>query len=446
MQVEQQGIVVDLFSGAGGFHVAGSALGVEMIGVENDPDACSTARAAGFKTMCADVTSVPPRLFGDSVWGLVGAPPCQPFSNAGKGKGKLDRPLIERFVLESFFYPNGHDRRTDYLSLMHDARSLLVVEPLRWAMTLRPRWICLEQVPAVLPLWELYCCVLRCLGYSAWCGKLLFEQFGVPQTRKRAILMASLDREVHPPAPTHSRYYERDPARLDDGVPKWVSMAEALGLQDGPRPSPSPTITAGGSETDGAGTEVFSSASRRRVDKAIVRPPFVYRSTTMENSAQRGLAAPAPTIAFGNDAASAQWVQRSGQSVAGEGRAERSVDEPSLSIIGRTDLSSWVYERPSFTVVTSRRSSDGMLIGKQLAYGEGRNIGGKNWVDGEVSGIDESKVPAANACRVSVEEAAQLQTFPVGYPWQGPRSKRYRQVGNAFAPLMAYRVLEALLA
>ena len=46
--------------------------------------------------------------------------------------------------------------------------------------------------------------------------------------------------------------------------------------------------------------------------------------------------------------------------------------------------------------------------------------------------------------RLSVEEAAALQTFPQDLDWQGPRSSRYRQVGNAVPPVLAWRVAELL--
>jgi DNA (cytosine-5)-methyltransferase 1 len=47
--------------------------------------------------------------------------------------------------------------------------------------------------------------------------------------------------------------------------------------------------------------------------------------------------------------------------------------------------------------------------------------------------------------RITVEEAACLQTFPVGYPWQGARTKQYQQIGNAVPPLLALHVLAAAL-
>jgi DNA (cytosine-5)-methyltransferase 1 len=46
--------------------------------------------------------------------------------------------------------------------------------------------------------------------------------------------------------------------------------------------------------------------------------------------------------------------------------------------------------------------------------------------------------------KVSVEEAAALQTFPVSYPWQGGTGKRYQQIGNAVPPMLAKAVLSAV--
>lgn len=42
--------------------------------------------------------------------------------------------------------------------------------------------------------------------------------------------------------------------------------------------------------------------------------------------------------------------------------------------------------------------------------------------------------------RISVEEAAALQSFPGYWEWRGPRGGKYRQVGNAVPPLLAERV------
>ena len=72
-------------------------------------------------------------------------------------------------------------------------------------------------------------------GGAASCGAC--DDHAVPQTRKRAILMARRDGvEVTPPVPTHSKYHNRTPEKLDEGVRKWVSMAEALNWGMNSRP------------------------------------------------------------------------------------------------------------------------------------------------------------------------------------------------------------------
>ena len=42
--------------------------------------------------------------------------------------------------------------------------------------------------------------------------------------------------------------------------------------------------------------------------------------------------------------------------------------------------------------------------------------------------------------RITVEEAGAIQTFPPLMPWTGRQSSRYRQIGNAVPPLLAYAV------
>jgi DNA (cytosine-5)-methyltransferase 1 len=220
--------IVDLFAGAGGWDEGLRELGYEAVGIDNDRWACATARAAGHERLEADIAALDPEAFAP-VWGLIGSPPCQAYSNAGKGLGKLDKPHVIACAHE---LAAGHDTRAEHLAACRDSRSLLTVEPLRWAVALRPRWVALEQVPSVLELWSLFAGLLANHGYEATAGVLSAEQFGVPQTRKRAYLVASLDGPAELPVPTHRSYNPRRPDHVREeerDLLPWVSMAEALG-------------------------------------------------------------------------------------------------------------------------------------------------------------------------------------------------------------------------
>jgi DNA (cytosine-5)-methyltransferase 1 len=103
-----------------------------------------------------------------------------------------------------------------------DRRSVLVVEPLRWALALEPAWLAWEQVPAVLPLWRLAADVLEARGWRCWTGVLTAADYGTPQVRRRAVLIGSRAGTPGRPAPSHAEGGA-------DGLAPWVSMVEALG-------------------------------------------------------------------------------------------------------------------------------------------------------------------------------------------------------------------------
>ncbi|WP_289479224.1 DNA cytosine methyltransferase, partial [Klebsiella pneumoniae] len=81
----------------------------------------------------------------------------------------------------------------------------------------------------VLPGWEAVAEILRAAGYHVATGRLSAEEYGVPQTRVRAFLIASLAHEVRLPEPTHQPYREGAPQGQGAlGLLPWVSMAEAI--------------------------------------------------------------------------------------------------------------------------------------------------------------------------------------------------------------------------
>ncbi|MFF1438317.1 DNA cytosine methyltransferase [Streptomyces sp. NPDC058295] len=103
------------------------------------------------------------------------------------------------------------------LEELGDERTGLVLQPLWWVIerSRRPgsepyEAVVLEQVQAVMPVWEKYAEVLATLGYRTRTQLMLTEAFGVPQTRKRAVLMARLgETDIPEVAETHERYRPR---------------------------------------------------------------------------------------------------------------------------------------------------------------------------------------------------------------------------------------------
>jgi DNA (cytosine-5)-methyltransferase 1 len=378
----QDDLVVDGFAGPGGWAEGLRLLGLTEIGLERDPAACATRVAAGHRmTIRCDVSAYPTAPFAGRVRVKVDSPPCQAWSRAGKGLGLVDQPLVHQAVHD---LARGRDTRAQLKAACKDPRSILAAEPMRWHQALRPETILMEEVPDVLPLWRQYALILRGWGYSVWCGILNAADYGVPQTRRRAILIASRVREVSAPAPTHAEHPEPD-GLFGDSRAKWVSMAQALGW--GATDRPVPTVTAGGGRTGGA--EPFPTQARAALAASRDRGDWVLRNGNQPNAATRRPDEPAPTMAFGNNSARVEWVQA----------------------------------RPATTVcATDRIAPPGH---------RDRSTGG------------EPQFASPDTVRITVAEAAVLQSFRPDYPWQGTKTKQFEQIGNAVPPLFAAHIAAA---
>ncbi|MFJ4084956.1 DNA cytosine methyltransferase [Streptomyces iakyrus] len=83
--------VVELFAGPGGWSEGIAAVlgvAVDSVGVDISPDACATARAAGHRRICADITTLDPEHIAlRHTVAVIISPPCPTFSPAGKLSG-----------------------------------------------------------------------------------------------------------------------------------------------------------------------------------------------------------------------------------------------------------------------------------------------------------------------------------------------------------------------
>ena len=348
-----EGIILEVFAGPGGLSEGARMAGLPgLVGIDWDAAACATRRAAGHKTIRADVAAFPVEQLASLILAIVGSPPCTTFSAAGTQAGNTLAGQLAALIRDLF---GGRDTRPERRREMgrvlhaatpitptrkHRARKIaaqvrsaaLVAEPARYIRACHPEWIVLEQVPSVLVLWQVYAGELRKLGYSVWCGVLNAADYGVPQTRQRAILIASRVRTVRRPEPTH--YDPRKGAQLW-GTP-WVSMAEALGWDATSRPIP--TVTAGGARTGGA--EPLARAGREALEAERDAGAWALRIDAQTNATVRSASAPAPALKFGHSSAEMQWVLRrdrgAGLIERGGQRRDHPVDEPAPTLTAGT--------------------------------------------------------------------------------------------------------------
>lgn len=387
------GIVLEGFAGPGGASEGMRQLGIEAVGVEWDAAACATRRAAGHRTIRADVASFPLDHLIGLVVGIWLSPPCPTFSTAGKGDGRAELGYIHSFT-ERHMRAGWHDPWKWHA--WSDPRTPLVLEPLRWVEQLRPSWVALEQVPPALEVWESFAHVWQEQGYSVWCGVLNAADFGVPQTRKRAILMASTIVDVQPPEPTHSR---EGGVSLFGGTERWVSMAAALGW-DGQVGFPRLDDT--GSSGDG-----YRERDWRSTDEPAFNLTEKARSWTVRTGA--------------NSMVTSRTGSRAGDG--GVQPYERSVFEPAPTLDGKVGAA-WTLSRPATTVCGDPRLG---------------NPGHRDRSGGEPQF-------QADAIKLTLAEALTLQSFPSSYPVQGSRSKQFEQVGNAVPPTLAAACVKQVVA
>lgn len=169
---------ISLFSGAGGMDIGIDRAGFKTLcAIEADPHCTATLRQnANRKKVIwqTDIRVIDParvmeilELKAGDLGLLYGGPPCQPFSQIGKQGG------------------------------LADPRGGLVFELVRFAVTLRPTALIIEQVPYFLRAKagqdELLIQVLRKdfgqIGYDVFIDTLDASDYGVPQRRQRAIIV-----------------------------------------------------------------------------------------------------------------------------------------------------------------------------------------------------------------------------------------------------------------
>jgi DNA (cytosine-5)-methyltransferase 1 len=192
--------VLDAFAGAGGFSLGFHLTGqFEIIGaIEYDQWAADTFKFnhAESTVLVGDIQQYSESFlletFKDKPDIILGGPPCQGFSIANKKAGDPTDP-----------------------------RNSLFKEFIRLGKIFEPKIMIMENVPNLIKarthdkelVIDIITQELENLGYYVYHAILSATDYGVPQIRKRLVVIASKDKLSNPfPAPTHSM--ENDPHTL----------------------------------------------------------------------------------------------------------------------------------------------------------------------------------------------------------------------------------------
>lgn len=210
---------VDLFCGGGGLTLGLIRAGFDVVAaVEQDGSACATygVNHRGVATLQADIRAlngqdIVGRTGGRRVALLGGCPPCQGFTS-----------LSARYKRD-------------------DPRNRLTLELARFAEELRPRVVMMENVPRLAgthiyrELWGR----LHAAGYQLVDQVLQVADYGIPQSRRRLVLLGGLGFDIKVPRPTHSR--EATPRTV-----RWRTVRDAIGHMPRNPPTLSQARASGG--------------------------------------------------------------------------------------------------------------------------------------------------------------------------------------------------------
>jgi DNA (cytosine-5)-methyltransferase 1 len=441
--------VVELFAGAGGMALGFRAAGCRIVAAADIDESAGRTFLHNFTECQPD--DPPLVVFGgegnledldlprlgshEPIDVLIGGPPCQGFSRAGRAK-------INNLRGEGAF---AADPRNRLYRRFLDATEL-------W----QPRAVVMENVPGMLSvagrnIAEEVAADIAVLGYKVAYALINAVWFGVPQFRERIFFLGirdDLDRSPRLPNATHRAElpagYQR-PVERNLGLPFVRHSELSIAPNEAALPAMTardaledlPAITAhlshrGEERAEHAYREAMPSAygelmrnwpgfptSRSVRDHVIRRTPRDYETFRRMKSGDRYPDA----IRIANERLEEELTARAaaGHLLARDTPQWRELKArfvpPYPEAIFRDRWRKLIPDQPSWTI-PAHLSKD--------AY-------------------SHIHYDSTQARAISIREAARLQSFPDAFVFQGNMGDRYRQVGNAVPPLLAWALAAQVL-
>lgn len=427
--------IVDLFSGCGGLALGFEKAGFDVgAGLEISPEAWqSISYNLCYRYdkescyYCDDITifdleQIRSQL-GKEGCIVIGGPPCQAYSIAGKGK--LKSLGKERYGVS-------------------DVRGFLYQDFLRMTLGLQARAVLMENVPEStnfegLNVPEIVCKELESNGYNAFWTLLNSADYGVPQIRERVFVFAIRDGEpgmLHLPFPTHRQSDAGITRKRVEGFKQYSHFREPLQSVNG-----DPWVTVGDALSDLPVLFPHADSPFKQYSLKVALPYRLAPQNTFQERMR-------------------DWYGEITQMVTGNSFRKNTKDFPIFEIMKQGDnylqaiaIAEKRFHRKAEAFGIQKGSTEYLQMFKKMVPVYKREKFENKWKK-----LDEKKPShtlVAHLSRdtyshlhpweprgISVREAARLQSFPDDYYFNCSMGEAFRQIGNAVPPLLAWAIAQ----
>ena len=427
--------IIDLFSGCGGlalgFQDAGFRIthGIELLQEAVETVSYNLHWRYGEESghICGDITQIDASVFAGEIGKngciVIGGPPCQAYSLAGRAKL---RSLGEHRI-------NTNDKR-----------GYLYQDFLRFAFDLKARAVVMENVPEStnyggqnIP--QTVCEILEQNGYNAFWTILNSADYGVPQIRERVFVIAvkgDENTQIDLPIPTN-----RSPEqRLTPNQLRFKSFGECpnFRIPNSPTDDSPYWVNVGEAITDLP--ELFPSAQARYMLNKI-NMPMRYSSSPDTNYQilMRNWYGMEMDMVTGNcfrktvrDFPIFEQMEQGDDYIKASEIAD-SLLEKACKARGITQISNPnEYAKLKKTIVPPYDRGSFTCKWQKLNLNKPSHT-----LVAHLSLDTYSHIHPYEPRGISVREAARLQSFPDGFMFQCNMGDAYKQIGNAVPPLLA---------
>ncbi len=382
---------IDLFCGAGGFSKGLEMAGLNCVGGIDNVEKTIETHALNHKnsvSICGDIRNIGPNEFEKKIGNkkvdvIIGGPPCPTFSTIGDAKIRsvTGKPVAD------------------------DPRNQLFLEYLKYVEYFEPDIFVIENVPNFVTkykgkIFNQALNIIENIGKEKY-GEGLYEvvepvrilnsvNYGVPQIRKRMILVAHKKSKYKFQYPEETHYYGINKEKK--GLKPCTTVKDAIGDL--------PDIT-----DNWRISEVEYSKNDNLTDYQILMRSFNKDSKTVKNNICR----------MSNDRAKKVFSHmKQGSKYMDLPKKVRRI-LPFREDIFPDRLKRLVEDEPSWTVI-AHIGMDGYMY-----------------------------IHPTETRTLSVREAARIQSFPDDFVFIGNQQQTYVQVGNAVPPLLGKAIGESII-